>query len=192
MKSKAWLVSIILCGFLSSCEGSLRFIGHVYDRQTSKLLENVHVTWRFNNGVLLENIQLVYDTIPEKKRLQLRKSGIEDDYTYSCCPLDDSLYWNRFNVLTHGNPPDMVSWPPSKKSQYKGPYFEYAGKDSLRRFAACFTNDRGVFLSGPMLVGMVFGPPKVELIFSKSGYKTTAFRPTGNLSDSIVVNMERE
>lgn len=77
-------------------------------------LENVQVGWRVSNGPVSTKIRLVYDSISNAQRLQLRKSGTKDDLSYWCCPLDDSLYWDKYNVLTHGDPPGMTSWPPSK------------------------------------------------------------------------------
>lgn len=192
MRSIRLIATFLIYILLSSCEGSLKYIGQVYDKRTNKPLENVQVKWQFYNGNPTEKVRLVYDSVSEAQRLQYRKLGIKDDFTYWCCPLDDSIYRSKFNVVTHGNPPGMTSWPPNKRSNYQGPYYQYGGKDNLRHLVDCFTDKNGVFLSGPMLVGMVFGAPKIKLLFSKAGYRTLIMKPTRGRYDSIIVYMEEE
>ena len=69
--------------------------------------------------------------------------------------------------------------------------FKYHGRHRFLHFIDCYTDKKGIFLSGPMLVSGFTKAPK--LFFSKDGYKPVSLivDTLNNQHDSLVVFMEK-
>lgn len=65
---------------LASCEGLIRFSGHVYDGNTRRPLGGVKVGTRHKDGIHWL-VRREYDTVSTEKRKQLRQHGVKDNYT---------------------------------------------------------------------------------------------------------------
>lgn len=156
--------------------------GHIYDAQTGKPIEGVHVGW----GNIEDpdwKVRLAYDSLTKEERDSVRKATRKRKDGlgfYAGVPLDDSLYYAPANR--------------GYRSTVEGGY-EYYGKYCYKYYTDSYSDANGYFATGPRLVGASPTIFNIRAVFLKDGYKPTMIHlkdKPGSARDSFVVYMHRE
>jgi hypothetical protein len=68
--------------FMSGCEAFIHARGTIYDYENKQPLQGVSVIMIWRNRDTMYNCAFELDTLDDKSRRKVRRSGVKDEYTY--------------------------------------------------------------------------------------------------------------